>query len=445
MSWILSKINLKPRKNNSRNEEVSDIIDRMPTSFSKWITLTIIGFTIIFFCFGWAIKYPDVITGKIKISSNVASVKLPACISGKLEILGFKPQDEVTEGEYIAIIENSANTPDVIKVNNLLKEFNPNQRDSLAYAASLFPQKVSLGELNLKYYSFISSLQSITDYYKNNIYEQQRIGLLEDIKWKEKILIETQNALRTSTENYELAKKWYDKYSSINKDIVPTYEFEVDKSKIDLLAAKQQMQNLIKESASIEMQISDSRNQLSKLLVERDDKEKQLQLNLLSSYHDLTDQIKQWEQTYVLKAPFDGKVEFLKFWVNGQYVNTKEDIFSIIPKESALLGQVLLPSIGAGKVKIGSKVNIKLDDYPYSEFGSVDGVIKAISLISNEDKTALNTSNMYLVSVELPNGLVTNYGDSLNFKHELGGVADIIVKDRKFIERLFDNIKFRVK
>ena len=50
---------------------------------------------------------------------------------------------------------------------------------------------------------------------------------------------------------------------------------------------------------------------------------------------ELNDQIKQWEQTYVLKSPFDG--------------------------------QVLLPAMGVGKVKVGSNVSIKLDDYPYAK------------------------------------------------------------------------------
>ena len=47
--------------------------------------------------------------------------------------------------------------------------------------------------------------------------------------------------------------------------------------------------------------------------------------------------------------------------------------------------------------------------------------------------------------VDMPNGLITNYGDKLDFKYEIGGQADIIVKDRRLIERLFDNIKFNTK
>ena len=312
------KLRPKSRDNSKRSEEASDIIDRMPTAFSKWVAAAIIVFSILLFVFGWLIKYPDVVTGQIKINSNMSPVKLPAHVLGKINILGFKAQDTVKEGEYIAVIQNSANTDDVQKIASLMNQFDPNESGTFKHTVTLFPEKVSLGELNMKYYSFLSSLKSIIDYSDDNVYEQQQISLVDGIKWREKILNETKNALSISTENLEISEKWLDKYSSLNKDLVSTYEFEIDRSRIELLSARQNNQNLVKEIASVEMQITESENKLSQLSVERREKERQLHLDLFASYHELNDQIKQWEQTYVLKTPFDGQVEFLKFWANDQ-------------------------------------------------------------------------------------------------------------------------------
>ena len=256
---------------------------------------------------------------------------------------------------------------------------------------------------------------------------------------------ETEKALSISNDNLDITEKWFKKYSSLNKEIVTTYDLEVDRSKAEYLSAKQSNQNLVKEIASIRMQIAESRNRLSQLAVEKHVEERRMHLELLSSYHELNDQMKQWEQTYVFKAPFDGQVEFLKFWTNGQFVQAGENVFGIVPKENKILGQVLLPAMGAGKVKEGSRVSIKLDDYPYAEFGSIQGTVKSISLITNEYKTSQSSINTYLVLVDMPDGLITNYGDKLDFKYEIGGQADIIVKDRRLIERLFDNLKFNIQ
>lgn len=445
MIWNLLKLKPKSNDNSKRSEEVSDIVDCMPTAFGKWVAAAIIMFTILLFVFGWFIKYPDVVTGLIKINSNIAPVKLSAHISGKINILNFKPQDVVKEGDYIAVIQNSARTEDVQLVASLLQKFDPNNMGSFVQAVGQFPEKVSLGELNMKYYSFLSALKSTIDYCKDNIYEQQRISIQNGLKWKSDLLRETENALKIANANLEITEKWLNKYTSMNKDIVVTYEYEIDKSKVEYLSAKQNKQSLIKEISSIQMQIAENENKLSQLVVEKKEEERQMHLNLLSSYHELNGQIKQWEQTYVLKSSFDGRVEFLKFWVDGQFVHVGDDVFGIVPKENTILGQVLLPATGAGKVKVGSNVSIKLDDYPYTEFGSIKGVVKSISLITNEYKTSQNNINTYLVSVDMPDGLITNYGDKLDFKYEIGGQADIIVKDRRLIERLFDNIKFSTK
>ena len=57
----------------------------------------------------------------------------------------------------------------------------------------------------------------------------------------------------------------------------------------------------------------------------------------------------------------------------------------------------------------------------------------------------LSSIDSYLITVDLPQGLKTNYGEVLEFQYELGGIADIIIRDRRLIERLFDNLKSRVK
>ncbi|MGE8241716.1 MAG: HlyD family secretion protein, partial [Sphingobacterium sp.] len=85
---------------------------------------------------------------------------------------------------------------------------------------------------------------------------------------------------------------------------------------------------------------------------------------------------------------------------------------------------------------------IKLDNYPFNEYGSLHGLVKEISLVTNTQETNQGNIENYLVQVELPNGLKTNYGQQLPFKFELKGSAEIITKDRRLIERVFDNLKY---
>ncbi len=447
MNWKQKKKYLSGKDEQTRakrSEEITDIVDRMPMAFGHWVAIAVVIFSALLLLFGWIIKYPDTVTGHIKINSTNAPVKLVANVSGNIHLESFHAQDEIKKNEYIAVIENSALTEDVRNINDLIGQFDPHAQITDPIQ-QMFPEKVSLGDLNMKYYAFLSALKNQCDYNKDNIYEKQRIALWDNIKGKQAILKESEQLLHLTQEKLRISQKWLEKYTSLNKDEIVTYEYEVDKSRNEYLSAKQEEQNLQKEISGIKMQIVEEQNQINRLDVEQKEKERTLRMDLLASYHDLCDNIKVWEQRYVLKAPFDGKVEYLKFLSENQFVQAGEEIFGIVPKETNIFGQVLLPSTGAGKVKQGSKVKVKLDNYPYMEYGSIEGYVSSISLLSQPQKTGQSSIETYLIVVELPDGLTTNYGETLDFQYEIGGSADIIVKERRLIERLFDNLKYKTR
>ena len=448
MSWIWKRKSRNQPETESeispRSDEILDIVDRMPMSFGSWVAIAVVIFSALLFLFGYIIKYPDTVSGSIKINSSIAPVKLVANISGNIQDLFFNPREDIKKGDYIAVIQNSAATDDIKKIITLVNQFDIYQ--SLLECVELFPEKVSLGDLNLDYYTFFIALKSKHEYNITNVFEKQRKMLEDDIHWKKKLLEESEEILKTTQIRLEIAKQWLDKYSEQNiEDDKVIADWEVDQKKSEYYMLIQEEQNRKKELSTIRMQIMESQNRLSQLDVEQKEREQRLQLDLLSSFHKLNDNLKTWEQKYVFKAPFDGKVEFLKFLTANQFVQAGEEIFSIIPAESNIFGQMLLPSAGAGKVNVGSKVNIKLDNYPYIEYGSVEGLVGSISLISQAQKFEQGTINTYFITVELPQGLKTNYGESFDFEYEMSGYADIIVKERRLIERLFDNLKYRTK
>ena len=431
----------KPQK---CSPEVLDIIERMPATFGRRVAVCMVVFAAIALFFGWILKYPDTVSGTINISSDVPPVRLTANSSGTLSLIKCDVCGIVHEDEYIGIIQNSAIYEDVVKVKRLLDSFDPNDGDYVS-GESKFPDKVFMGELDMKYYSFLTSLKNMADYCRGNVFDRQRISIMDNIRGIDTVCQHTELALDIICQRLSILRKWNDKYRSIDKENVPTYEYELDRNKNDILSIQQEEAVMHKDLASLRMQITENRNMLAKLDIERQEKERQLHMDVITSYHDLCDNIRAWEQRYVLKAPCEGRLELLKFITNNQYVQTGEELFGVIPQNSKLVGKMVLPSSGAGKIRIGSRVTIKLDDYPYMEYGSVDGVVKNISQLAHTLQSEKSQVTTYMVIVELPDVLSTNYGRILDFKPEMSGVADIVVNERRLIERLFDNLKYRTR
>ncbi|MBP1618668.1 MAG: hypothetical protein H6Q14_2495 [Bacteroidetes bacterium] len=111
-----------------------------------------------------------------------------------------------------------------------------------------------------------------------------------------------------------------------------------------------------------------------------------MRLKKFPTCQQLIASVQSWKKNYMLVAPTAGRVSFLKFWQTNQLVEANGKVFSVVPDRSGeLLGKAELLSASLGKIKAGQRVNIKLDNYPYLEYGVVVGRVEAISLLPDED------------------------------------------------------------
>lgn len=425
-----------------RTEEVQHIIERMPTRFGFWISMIVFFLFILMLIFGWLVRYPDIVQGKIVINANTAPLKLVANSSGKLKLNGVKSMADVKEGQVIAYLENATNPANVDFIDDLIKPYNPNS-DKILELQHKLPKNFSLGELNVKYYTFSSALQQFLNYRQDHLYDKQGKSLIEILKEQQKAIksAEQRIAMAINTSNY--MHKFYTRDSTLfTKKVIS--ESELDKTQMSYISAKDAQQNAINNLTNAKQEVQQTESKLQELAVAKPEKEKELRIALISAYNDLIDNIKSWQQKYVFRAPFDGKVQFLKFYRENQAVQSGEEIFTIIPEQDHILGQVIVASQGSGKIKEGQEVIVKLDNFPYNEYGSVTGKVSAISLTSSTTKTDKNDIETYQILIDFPDQLKTNYGTNLVFKAEAKGTAEIITNDRRLIQRLFDNLKYIV-
>lgn len=225
-----------------RTEEIQDIIDRMPTSFAKWISIIVGCLFIILLVLGWLIRYPDIVTGQVTINANKSPIKLVA--NSKLHLLAQSHQN-IKENDYVAYIESSANVDDIKKVSELIRHFNINSKNSVDKLI-LFPKEISLGELNVKYFAFINALQQLANYRQENVFAKQR-EIFEQILIKQReILQASKQKLFLNKESSILVKKNYTRDSTLlNQRVLAHADF--DKSEMGYLNAKDSYQSMLRE------------------------------------------------------------------------------------------------------------------------------------------------------------------------------------------------------
>ena len=105
---------------------------------------------------------------------------------------------------------------------------------------------------------------------------------------------------------------------------------------------------------------------------------------------------------------------------------------------AAVVGVMNVPSHGFGKVRLGQEVIVRLNAFPYMEYGILRGLITDISSIPEK---AADGSLCYQVKVSFPDGLTSTYGTEIPPILQMDGLARIITDDMRLIEHFITPIK----
>lgn len=410
-----------------RSEEVQDILTKIPHWMIRWGNVIILVIIFLVFLFSYFIKYPDIVTGNIIITTQSPPEKLVARTTGRIEHILVNDRSLVSKETAIAIIENSANYKDVYLLKDIIDSIDINLESvdfPMIKLASL-----RLGDVESAYAIFekdFLAYQINREFQPYNIDKTSQSIETKEQEERLKLLID-QNSIALLEMEYK--KKDLERHKKLfDKGVISNQEY--DNKNIEYL---QQEKNI----NSLNSQISNLRSSLNSLGKDRkttslSESTDQITLkrNLILSFNQLKKAITEWEMNYVLKSSTTGKISFQKIWAEQQNISSGENVFVVIPNQSSnYIGKLKASSFNSGKLKAGQNVNIRLANYPDREFGIIKGKVKLISLVPDAD------SNL-LIDIELPNGLKTSYNKEINFQQEMSGTADVVTEDLRLIERI---------
>lgn len=419
-----------------RTDEVQTIIDRMPTRGATYvaiITTLLVGVTILL---GFLIKYPNTVDGQISITALYAPVKIITSNSGRLHLLKANNK-RVKQGEIISWLDNAADYVEIEHIATLLKQYNTEKLDSI-----ILPENVELGEISSTYTRFLLAHKQYSRFIHKNSYHTQKANLQNQIRIDSSILENMNQEILLRDQIMTLIAIQHKRDSSMFASKAIT-EADMIQRKSDYLSRQEAYQTLLTNRSTLISRLHSNRISLTQLNIEETEKRESLHSSLLANINELINDIEIWKQKYAIYAPIEGQLEYLDFWRENSFVQAGEALYSILPEKNEIIGELIVPSYGIGKVKIGQDVNVKLDNYPYDEYGSISGKVKSISQMPNIIKTTNGNINSYLIIVTFPEGCQTNYGQTLHLNFETKGIAEIITEQKKLIHRLFDNLKYR--
>ena len=415
-----------------RSEDVQEILETIPGTLIRWGNTLFLVLAVLVLSLAWFIRYPDVIAGKAVITTEEAPVREYAKTSGKLTNILVENEQQVVEGQPLAIIENSAEYKDVfllksmldtVKISNEHFEFPLEKLPILMLGEN--DDQFSLFENNLVLYQINRGYQPFSNEAETNAYKMDELrSRLKNLLEQEKLF---QLELEVQQKNQERNQFLHQEGAISDRD------FEA--RKIIYLQAERSLKTLKVSLSQTRESIRMTEINSKTIGYKKAKEELTLYKNVIQSFNALKRSMADWESKYVLKSTINGEVHFSNVLTKNKTVQTGEAIFTIIPAEnSRYIAHIETPLTNSGKLKKGQAVKISVSSFPASEYGSLTGTITFISTVSNE-------KGNYMLQAHLKDGLTSTYGQQFRFKQEMSGNAEIITEDLRLIERFFYQFK----
>ncbi|KAB8332466.1 HlyD family efflux transporter periplasmic adaptor subunit [Scytonema tolypothrichoides VB-61278] len=412
-----------PVKSPQQTDSTPSVVLKQSPLFSRVILWGLMGMTTLVVIWANFAKIDEAVPaqGKLEPQGTVKEIQTP--VNGVVKAVYVKDGQKVHRGDVLLRLDPTAARSQLL---SLQKVRNTLMQEILFYRSQLVAKNaLSNPQLNLEPTNLPPGIASLTKnrmilLAENRLYRAQLGGDSQNIQLvpEEKARLESSKAelnSRLADAQLEIAKlerqftqaqiqlSSAEKVKSVSQTILNSIEKVAKQGGISRMQYLQQQQEVSKRQAEVEQltqeqarvgyAIAQSKEKLlntmagakKDLLTRIAENEKQIasidrELNKViieneKRIAEIDSQISQAQVTLQyqeLRAPSDGIVFDLKAKSPGFVASSSQPILKIVPDE-ALTAKVFLTNKDIGFVRKGMKVNIRVDSFPFSEFGDIKG------------------------------------------------------------------------
>lgn len=186
----------------------------------------------------------------------------------------------------------------------------------------------------------------------------------------------------------------------------------------------------------IDQQLAQIRSELSRTTI-KELAEARDNAELRRSEIDKTDMRSQLMR---LTSPVDGTIQQLAVHTLGGVVEPAQALMVIVPKGSRLVVEAKIPNKDVGFVRIGQAVRVKVDAFPFTDYGTIDGNLVGLSSDAVEDE---KLGLIYNARVQLSGNRLAGAGRAILLSPGMAVSAEIKTAKRRVIQYLLSPIARR--
>ncbi|MFJ1226544.1 HlyD family type I secretion periplasmic adaptor subunit [Yersinia enterocolitica] len=165
----------------------------------------------------------------------------------------------------------------------------------------------------------------------------------------------------------------------------------------------------------------------------------------LNKAHEVINQLKQElvkltekQRQQTLRAPVDGVIQQSSVHTLGGVVTSAQPLMVLVPESHQLELDVMILNKDIGFVLPGQAVEVKIDSFPYTRFGTLSGEVKHISLDAMEDQ---QQGLVFPARIRLDSDTLTVEGKPVRLSAGMSVSAEIKTGRRRVIDYLLSPLQ----
>jgi multidrug resistance efflux pump len=418
-----------------RSEEVQELLSAHPSGLVRWGTSAAAFAALMLLLATCIIRYPDILTGRAALTLGRPPVPVVARSSGRIARLYVHDRQEVPEGAVLGVLENPADPDDVLSLVAELRETAASPLASAPPSESSSTAYRRLGELQGPYSAFVKSRRDLVQFRKVDYRSRKSSAIQAQMDYDSAARDGLRRQQELARERVALRRSQYERSRTLFEQGLLA-ETDLQAAALAYNESRNAAQDADTRVLASRGAATDYRTRLLDLERETTQAELDREAAVKDAYKELLSAVAAWEDRFALRAAVSGVVYFSRFWADNQFVKVNDEVMTVAPGTGVLSGRATLPRAGVGKARPGQRVMVRLDDYPYQEFGALEGRVHALSTISRGDE--------YAVDLSFPNGLVTTYGRAIPPRPELHGTVEVVTDDARLLWRILRPVRAAV-
>lgn len=356
---------------------ILDVPMRRPPGITHPVIWTLCAFILAMLAWSF-VGHLDIVTtarGRVINEGQINSVQ--AAVSSSVRAIHAREGDSVRAGDVLLELDDAVFQADVASVKERIAQLQTelSRLEAEAKGRPEFARPVDTGGRGDRY-----AAQRAVQTTRRVSLQQREQEARTTIEARRAALAGGQSALQGQEARLVIAKEKEQRALPYIDLAMPRFQYL--QLKDDVLTLERDIATQRLTNKRLELEISEAGQRLLQITSAQKQEIAQEISDKRSALAQLTEELKKADKRLSdtrVTAPQDGVIQKVMVTTTGASVTPNDVLLQIVPANTRLLIEVLVPNEEKGYLQAGQPVDIKLDAFPYQKYGRLEGRLEWIS------------------------------------------------------------------